>query len=363
MATKCRCDIEPCAGGCPCSKAGNMCTNACHMGKAWESVSCLNTEHGLKVKPLKPEEVRMALCDAGLSPVGTKNELLKRLAVHYSTLCQEKPKRLHRLRMKEEKEKEKRKKEKAEERKLQETCKLCYRMFANKNSCARHVKMIHHDESVELSNLKKKLEEGFNKKCPHCEKYFKYEYSREDHVNRFHNSDNDNKEVKDAFEEYRCDLCNKLFTLKVNLKRHMVSHNEDPVEFSCEYCDVKMKRKDNLLKHIQRLHMSVNLNLDLVRKQDVFKCKVCSVDFGQDQKKFIAHLVLKSCQRKEEILEKDGRGKLKCDECHRSYADVNSLTRHIAWKHREPIDFKCTECKASFKLKSSLTKHKRQEHG
>ena len=74
MATKCRCDIEPCAGGCPCSKAGNMCTNACHMGKPWESVSCLNTEHGLKVKPLKPEEVRMALCDAGLSPVGTKNE-------------------------------------------------------------------------------------------------------------------------------------------------------------------------------------------------------------------------------------------------------------------------------------------------
>jgi len=63
-----------------------MCTDACHMGKPWESVPCLNTEHGLKVKPLKPVEIRKALCDAGLSPVGDKNELLKRLAVHYSTL-------------------------------------------------------------------------------------------------------------------------------------------------------------------------------------------------------------------------------------------------------------------------------------
>ena len=147
MATKCRCDSEPCAGVCPCSKAGNMCTNACHMGKPWESVPCLNTEHGLKVKPIKQVEARLALSAVGLSPVGDPNELLKRLAVHYSTLCQEKPKRLHRLRMKEEEEKEKRKKE------LQETCKLCYRMFANKNSCARHVNMIHHDESVEVSNF------------------------------------------------------------------------------------------------------------------------------------------------------------------------------------------------------------------
>jgi len=87
MATKCRCDSKPCSGGgCPCSKAGNMCTDACHMGKPWESVPCLNTEHGLKVKPMKPVEIRKALCDAGLSPVGDKTELLKRLAVHYSSL-------------------------------------------------------------------------------------------------------------------------------------------------------------------------------------------------------------------------------------------------------------------------------------
>ena len=50
---------------------------------------CLNTDSGAKVKGLKPTEVRSALCDAGLSPIGDKNELLKRLAVHYASLSGE----------------------------------------------------------------------------------------------------------------------------------------------------------------------------------------------------------------------------------------------------------------------------------
>ena len=78
-----------------------MCGGACHGGKVkemfhciflrhyvqpWDSVPCLNTEAGARVKGLKPVEVRSALCDAGLSPIGDKNELLKRLAVHYAAL-------------------------------------------------------------------------------------------------------------------------------------------------------------------------------------------------------------------------------------------------------------------------------------
>ena len=44
---------------------------------------CLNTPIGAKVKLLKPAEVRAALCEAGLSPIGDKVELQKRLAVHF----------------------------------------------------------------------------------------------------------------------------------------------------------------------------------------------------------------------------------------------------------------------------------------
>ena len=108
MTVKCRCDSKPCAGGCPCYKAGSQCNSSCHLGKEWSSVPCLNTNYGIKVrtirrficdnwiqplnililklivqvKGLKPAEVRQALCDAGLSPVGDKNELLKVHAPH-----------------------------------------------------------------------------------------------------------------------------------------------------------------------------------------------------------------------------------------------------------------------------------------
>ena len=54
------------------------------MGKPWASVPCINTEHGLKVKTTKQVEARLALSAAGLSPVGDRHELLKRLAVHNS---------------------------------------------------------------------------------------------------------------------------------------------------------------------------------------------------------------------------------------------------------------------------------------
>jgi len=83
---KCRCDSKPCGGGCPCFKAGTVCHAACHMGTPWVNVPCLNTEHGLKVKEMKAGDIRKALCDAGLSPVGDSSELKKRLAVHFSTL-------------------------------------------------------------------------------------------------------------------------------------------------------------------------------------------------------------------------------------------------------------------------------------
>ena len=149
--------------------------------------------------------------------------------------------------------------------------------------------------------------------------------------------------------------------METSLKRHMVSH--EPAPFSCKYCDVKVSRRDNLKKHIERAHKLLNLNFDLIRKQEVWKCKLCSEDFGKNRLRFEEHLVLKSCQRKGEILEVNKQGKLQCEECHRSYSDANSLTRHIAWKHREPVDYKCSECEASFKLKSSLTRHKKQEHG
>ena len=267
------------------------------------------------------------------------------------------------LTQKEEEQQERLQKEKTEKRITQLTCTFCYRMFLNKNACDRHIKVKHSEkkDAVEESHFKKNVA-GFDKKCPHCKRCFKYEFSREDHIQRFHS---DIDEEEDA-TEHRCNVCEKLFNHRISLKRHMLLHSEEPVQFSCEYCEVKFTREDNLQKHKQRIHMRVNLNLGLLRKEfkDTFKCKICSVDFGQDRLKFESHLILKTCQRKdEEVLQVDDEGRLQCEQCDRSYADVDSLSRHVAWKHRGATNFECSKCKAIFKLKSSLSRHMRQEHG
>lgn len=82
----CKCDSNAC-GACACKKADRMCGPKCHQGKAWSTVPCLNTEHGTKVKNMKPAEIRKSLCDAGLSPIGDGGELKKRLAVYYVTMA------------------------------------------------------------------------------------------------------------------------------------------------------------------------------------------------------------------------------------------------------------------------------------
>merc|ERR1719318_1776448 len=280
--------------------------------------SAAGSKDGSNVKPFKPAaEERKTLCEASLSPMGDENQFSKRLGVHYT---------------KDEEKIEKRNREKNEERLMQVTCKICYRVFATKNSRDRHVQKFHSDklDLEETSVLEKKLEKRLNLKCPHCNRCFKYEFSREYHVERRHK--------EDKLEEYCCTVCKRVFKMETSLKRHMVSH--EPAPFSCKYCDVKVSRRDNLKKHIERAHKLLNLNFDLIRKQEVWKCKLCSEDFGKNRLRFEEHLVLKS-----------------------AYSDANSLTRHIAWKHREPVDYKCSECEASFKLKSSLTRHKKQEHG
>ena len=74
-------------------------------------------------------------------------------------------------------------------------------MFLNKNACDRHVKKIHNEnkDADEASDLKTNVE-GFDKKCPHCKRCFKYEFSREDHVKRFHSDvDMDEKDVTETW--------------------------------------------------------------------------------------------------------------------------------------------------------------------
>ena len=79
--TKCRCKSGGLCKTCPCAKAGNPCGPSCGCGKG-ESSWCLNFPEAINIRKTKMSngDIKRALAAAGLSPVGTKDEIVLRLA-------------------------------------------------------------------------------------------------------------------------------------------------------------------------------------------------------------------------------------------------------------------------------------------
>ena len=75
-----------------------------------------------------------------------------------------------------------------------------------------------------------------------------------------------NKVIKMAFT---CNYCNKNFSEKSNLKRHIKSKHE-VTNLRCEKCEFKTDRIDFLKRHIESKHY-----------QNKIKCPECSVEFGR----------------------------------------------------------------------------------
>ena len=103
-------------------------------------------------------------------------------------------------------------------------------------------------------------------------------------------------------DRFKCDQCNKDFSVKVNLQKHVKTHNSCPQK--CNQCG-KMYRTETILKkHIVDMH-----------------------------------------------LEK----RLKCDECEKMYSTVARLNRHKKTVHVLKA-FKCDKCKYRSKINSNLNR-------
>eukprot|EP00092_Neocalanus_flemingeri_P008876 GFUD01009551.1.p1 GENE.GFUD01009551.1~~GFUD01009551.1.p1 ORF type:complete len:327 (+),score=53.25 GFUD01009551.1:57-1037(+) len=254
---------------------------------------------------------------------------------------------------------------KQEKREENVTCPICYIMLSDRSARDRHLKAKHNKSVMKVTG--KASRTGFDKKCPKCERYFKYEFSLEYHVERFHGGENERlKNSPENSSYFNCEICDNVFKHYASLKRHMKVHNETE-SFKCTRCDASFNRKDNLIKHEKRIHSLAKLNVDLIRKNKTgeYICKICGRNFGNDRIKFEAHLIVKSCQQTKEDanVELDDNLRFPCDQCDKTYAEKDYLSRHIRWKHSGRIDpFICTECEASFKLKSSLVRHRHQAH-
>lgn len=163
--------------------------------------------------------------------------------------------------------------------------------------------------------------------------------------------------------DFKCEVCGKAYSHQGSLKRHMMSDHGDMKTFSCDMCELKFKRKDNVYAHKRMVHNAHNINFDALQNENEHSlfCKQCGESF-EHAKKFEAHIVLKVCKDKVKISGVDGKEKYECDLCERSYKHKKSLLAHLEWKHRSKKTYKCEECNVEYTHNSSLVRHMKKLH-
>ena len=86
--------------------------------------------------------------------------------------------------------------------------------------------------------------------------------------------DNNAVHASEIFEEnenYKCELCPKIFSSKGNIEKHIKNIHEGQKNNKCDFCDKAFKDLYDLKRHIRCVH----------ERQKNYKCDICGKCFGR----------------------------------------------------------------------------------
>ncbi|XP_075167037.1 zinc finger protein 711-like [Haematobia irritans] len=170
-------------------------------------------------------------------------------------------------------------------------------------------------------------------------------------------------------KQYVCEICNKAFARKHNLRDHMQVHLSDSEkQFPCEHCGKRYGNKRSLDGHIKCVHWQINaLVCDIcgekMRKRSIlerhllqhqgaplptFSCEICGLKVSSE-KGLRKH---KSIQHPE-----GGKRDYPCNLCPKISPTLTALKKHIRDKHTSGYDFKCSFCEKAYKRADALKEH------
>ena len=204
--------------------------------------------------------------------------------------------------------------------------------------------------------------------CNICQKGFSSKGNMKTHTSVVH----------EGHKPYRCEVCNRCFSHKVQLKFHFAKvhvgkkqtldlkvKKQEP--FQCNICQIIFSRKDRLLKHISRVHEGENS----------YKCSVCNGSFNSEnrlnQHLYKAHVKKENLQcsicqtngnfRSESQLWKhlvkthDSKKPYQCFSCQINFSRKDGLNLHVSRIHAGENPYKCDVCNGNFRTESQLSKH------
>ena len=202
-------------------------------------------------------------------------------------------------------------------------CHLCEKAYTDKRNLNNHILSVH-----------KKIK---NHTCHECGKSFAFPSNLKVHMKKFHkieeffsqegNNNKDKKEIMESFmdtnddtmvsvhegiKKFSCHLCEKSFTDKTNMKRHIICVHEGIKQFSCHLCEKAFTKKVSMKRHISSVHEGIKI-----------VCHLCKKSFGRKYE-LKAHVLRIHKKIKNHI----------CHECEKSFALSHDLKVHVKKVHK-----------------------------
>lgn len=192
------------------------------------------------------------------------------------------------------------------------TCQFCQKGFKHKFTLTAHIKMRHEETKIKQM-------------CFICGKLYVGGLAK--HL-----------ESHDTTSENKCEICNRVYTTKSGLHRHINEiHNTDPAEkkrFSCEICNTTLGTKGTLTKHMAFVHSDVKKS-----------CHICGKSYKRqinvDQHISAAHMDIRPFD---------------CTLCPKAFYTRVLLRNHMR-SHTGERPFACTVCGKAFGYREVLKTH------
>lgn len=234
-------------------------------------------------------------------------------------------------------------------------CHLCDRVFSDRNSKDKHVRIDHKGKQLICTDCNKEFEtesglsghkkyhcEKLENKpnlsvvCDTCGKSLSNPHSLKLHIASAHASDID--------KNFQCDECDKRFVANYQLVAHKKSKHlgiKPEKNQMCSQCDYRCSSSDFLQQHIAAVHEG---------KKD-YKCEFCSKTFSFKS----------SVKSHIKIVHKNER-KFVCDECGNRYTNRITLQNHIDAIHKQVRKWNCEFCGKTYAHKEGLRVHVQTIH-
>ena len=192
-----------------------------------------------------------------------------------------------------------------------EKCEKCYYTSFMKHYMKRHMKAVHGDKNTKIQKKRKY-------RCDLCLDY----------------STNQLQKFKRHFKEKKKRGC-KNCDFKTHLRKEFLKHKaicEKTIHYTCQVCDMKFKRKNNMQSHRENRHTAKVLPAELLKAGKLI-CDMCNILY-KNVRSFKTHMD-KFHKLKEEVSVYEDR--IFCDICNSNFKSKLDFRYHIKRKHNVKI--------------------------